>query len=135
MKISVRTILLAACVLPMLLAEMVVVPEAEAVFGTRRRTAMVTAAVVKSQDQQQQQQQQAAAPQSQAQQPQAQPAPAQPATPPAAGGPLPLGTVVRALPAGCTAKAVGGVEYQQCGSNYFRAAFQGSDLVYVTAKP
>ena len=29
----------------------------------------------------------------------------------------------------------GGVEYYQCGKNYYRAAFQGSQLVYVTAKP
>lgn len=52
-----------------------------------------------------------------------------------AAGPLALGTVVTALPDGCTTMSSGGVEYYKCGSNYFRAAFQGSQLVYVTAKP
>lgn len=55
------------------------------------------------------------------------------AAPPA--GALPLGTVVSALPAGCTKTVVGGVEYYSDGVNYYRAAFQGNDLVYVTAKP
>jgi type IV secretory pathway VirB10-like protein len=55
-----------------------------------------------------------------------------PPPPPAA---LPLGTVVAALPAGCTSTPVGGVEYYQCGPNYYRAVFQGNQLVYVTAKP
>jgi hypothetical protein len=52
-----------------------------------------------------------------------------------AGGPLPVGTVVPTLPAGCTPKTVGGVAYHVCGSNVYRAAFQGSTLVYVTAQP
>ena len=43
-----------------------------------------------------------------------------------------IGTVVPALPAGCAAVAKGGVEYYQCGSVYYRAAFQGNNLVYVT---
>jgi len=48
---------------------------------------------------------------------------------------LPVGTVVSALPAGCSEKPVGGVEYYYCGGNYYRAAFQGTQLVYVTAQP
>jgi hypothetical protein len=48
---------------------------------------------------------------------------------------LPLGTVVSALPTGCVATPVGGVEYYYCGGNFYRAAFQGNTLVYVTAKP
>jgi glucose/arabinose dehydrogenase len=52
-----------------------------------------------------------------------------------AGQALPLGTVVTALPSGCAPVASGGVEYQKCGSNYYRTAFQGSNLVYVTAQP
>lgn len=52
-----------------------------------------------------------------------------------AAGVLPIGTVVTTLPAGCTAVNSGGVEYQSCGGNYYRAAFQGSQLVYVTAQP
>jgi ATPase subunit of ABC transporter with duplicated ATPase domains len=75
-------------------------------------------------------QQQAAAAQ---QQSAAQPKPA--ALPAAAGTALPIGTVVTALPAGCTQTQVGGVQYSHCGADYYRAAFQGSNLVYVTAQP
>jgi hypothetical protein len=54
----------------------------------------------------------------------------------AAGNPLPLGTVIAALPAGCTSTPVGGgVEYHYCGGNFHRAVFQGNTLVYVTAQP
>ncbi len=61
---------------------------------------------------------------------------ATPAPPPAAPGkPLPLGTVVSALPAGCTSTPVGGVDYYYCGGNFYRAAFHANTLVYVTAKP
>jgi hypothetical protein len=49
----------------------------------------------------------------------------------AAGSP-PIGTVVQALPAGCAGVAKGGVEYYRCGTVYYRAAFQGNNLVYVT---
>jgi len=60
----------------------------------------------------------------------------QPAAAPAtAAGALPLGTVVQALPAGCTQIAQGGVQYSKCGANYYRAVFQGNNLVYVTAQP
>ena len=81
-------------------------------------------------------QQQAAAAQQQAAAAQQQAAAAQQqAAAPAAGKPLPVGTVVSTLPAGCTAKVVGGVEYRVCGNDFYRAAFQGSTLVYVTAQP
>jgi hypothetical protein len=60
---------------------------------------------------------------------------APPAPPPATGGTLPLGTVVQALPAGCTSTPVGGVEYYYCGGNFYRPAYQGNQLVYVTVKP
>ena len=61
---------------------------------------------------------------------------APPIPPPAAAGtPLPIGTVVAKLPAGCVATPVSGVEYYYCGGNFYRAAFQGDALVYVTAKP
>jgi hypothetical protein len=46
-----------------------------------------------------------------------------------------VGTVVPALPAGCAPEAVGGVEYYRCGGVYYRAAFQGSNLVYVVQQP
>jgi nucleoid-associated protein YgaU len=59
------------------------------------------------------------------------------ALPPAAsaGNPLPLGTVVAALPAGCTPTPVGGVNYYYCGGNFYKAVYEGSTLKYVTAKP
>jgi hypothetical protein len=138
------------------------VPEAHAIFGVRRRTARRTAVVVgtsvhaadSAQMAQQQQQtaaaqQQAAASQQQAAAAQQQAAAAEKeagqakqqaaAAPPppaaAAGAPLPLGTVVAALPGGCTSTPVGGVDYYYCGGNFYRAVFQGNNLVYVTAKP
>ena len=59
-----------------------------------------------------------------------------PAPPPAATGqPLPLGTVVATLPAGCTSAPVGGVNYYHCGGNYYQAVYEGSTLKYITAKP
>jgi hypothetical protein len=53
----------------------------------------------------------------------------------AAGGAPAVGTIVAALPAGCTGTAKGGVEYYQCGSVYYRAAFQGNNLIYVVQQP
>ena len=117
------------------------VPDAEAIFGvrrstrrrTRRRTAVVVgtasyaagAAAATATEQSQE------APASQQQM-----APAASAPLPAkTGKPLPLGTVVHALPTGCTSTPVGGVEYYYCGGNFYRAVFQGNQLVYVTAKP
>ena len=128
------------------------VPDAHAILGVRRRTAVVVgtevhaadeAQMAKSQQQTAAAQQQAAASQQQAvaaQQEAAaakqQAAAAAPAPPPAAAGkPLPMGTVVAALPAGCTSTPVGGVEYYYCGGNFYRAVFQGNTLVYVTAQP
>ena len=108
------------------------VPEAHALLGVRRRTRRRTAVVVGSAAAAQTAaaQQQAAAAEKEAA------AAAPPSAPPAAAGkPLPLGTVVSALPAGCVATPVGGVEYYYCGGNFYRAAFQGNKLMYVTAKP
>ena len=115
------------------------VPEAQAIFGVRRRTAVVAysagaasgeAAAAASQQQAAAAQQQAAAAKQQAA------AAASPAPPPAAAGqPLPMGTVVSALPKGCVSTPVGGVEYYYCGGNFYRAVFQGNQLVYVTAQP
>jgi len=47
----------------------------------------------------------------------------------------PLGSVVSALPAGCTPSTQGGVAYQKCGAVYYRAGFQGSNLVYIVVQP
>jgi hypothetical protein len=51
-----------------------------------------------------------------------------------AGSPA-IGTVVPALPAGCSGVSKGGVEYYQCGNVFYRAAFQGNNLVYVVQQP
>jgi hypothetical protein len=65
----------------------------------------------------------------------AQPKPPPP-PPPQAAGPVPIGTVVHALPPGCVATPIGGVEYYNCAPGvYYRAAFQGNNLVYVAAQP
>lgn len=47
-----------------------------------------------------------------------------------AGAPA-VGSVVATLPAGCVPAQKDGVEYQNCGGVYYRAAFQGNNLVYV----
>jgi len=78
------------------------------------------------------QQQQAATAQQQAATAQQQAATAQQqataARPP--GAPA-VGSVVAALPSGCKPETRDGVEYQNCGGVYYRAAFQGNNLVYV----
>jgi hypothetical protein len=62
--------------------------------------------------------------------------PPPPPPPPPAAGPVPIGTVVHALPPGCAATPIGGVEYYNCAPGvYYRAAFQGNNLVYVAAQP
>jgi hypothetical protein len=117
--------------------------------ATRRRTAVVVSSAVRADEAQDDAAAAAAAQQSTAAQQSAtaqqqsataaqqsataaqQTAAAQQAAKPA-GGALPTGTVASALPAGCTASTVGGVEYHQCGANWYRSAFQGNNLVYVT---
>jgi hypothetical protein len=65
----------------------------------------------------------------------AQPKPPPP-PPPQTAGPVPIGTVVQALPPGCAATPIGGVQYYNCAPGvYYRAVFQGNNLVYVSAKP
>jgi hypothetical protein len=62
--------------------------------------------------------------------------PPPPPPPPAPAGPVPVGTVVQSLPPGCAATPIGGVEYYNCAPGvYYRAAFQGNNLVYVAAQP
>ena len=104
------------------------VPEAHAILGVRRRAfrrgAVIGAGVAADET--------AAAV---ASQPAAAPPPAPAPAPAASGKPLPLGTVVSSLPAGCTSTPVGGVDYYYCGGNFYKAACQGNNLVYVTAKP
>ena len=112
---------------------------------TRRRTAVIVGTSVHAADQQADAQQQAAADQQVAaaqqeaadaeQRADAAEQEAAAAQRQAAGEPLPVGKVVPKLPEGCTSKTVGGVEYHECGGNYYRAAFQENNLVYVTTAP
>ncbi len=141
LKITIATIALVLMLIadvPVLFEQLV--PEAHAIFGVRRRAARrgvivgysmgEAAATSAAANQAAASQHQAAAPQQQAAAPASSPPP-----PAATGKPLPLGTVVSALPAGCTSTPVGGVEYYYCGGNFYRAVFRGNQLVYVTAQP
>ena len=165
MKTVLKIAMIAAALGSMLVADIPILPvqlvsDADAILGVRRRTRRRTAVVVGTtahaagvaQGAAGAQQQAAAAKQQAAAAPAA-PAPAAPAAPapaaaaaPAPGAPpapapsaagtvLPMGTVVAMLPAGCVSTPVGGVEYYYCGGNFYRAMFQGSSLVYVTAQP
>ncbi len=115
------------------------VPEAHAILGVRRRAfrrGVVIGGSVAATDMAVASEANASAAAAQSQPapaPAAAPAPAP--APVADGKPLPLGTVVSSLPAGCTSTPVGGVDYYYCGGNFYRAVFQGNTLVYVTAKP
>jgi len=122
---------------------------------TRRRTAVIVGTSVHAADQQADAQQQAAADQQVAAAEQEAAAAKQQAAeaeqraaaaeqeaeaaqqqqPADAGEPLPVGKVVPKLPEGCASMPVGDVEYHYCGGNYYRAAFQENNLVYVTTAP
>ena len=111
------------------------IPEAKAIIGrpltpvsyagVARRTTRRTVAVVETS---------AVAAESAAAASAAQPAAPAPAAAPAPGT-LPLGTIVASLPSGCSQVISGGVQYYKCGADYYRTAFQGTNLVYVTAQP
>jgi hypothetical protein len=104
----------------------VVVAETTAVAATTASTsATAQQQAATAQQQQATAQQQAATAQQQAATAQQQAAAARPAGAPA------VGAVVNALPAGCKPETKNGVELQNCGGVYYRAAFQGNNLVYV----
>jgi len=85
-------------------------------------TAQQQAATAQQQAEVAAQQQAATAPQPQAHRPEGAP---------------PIGSIVAALPAGCNASnvTIGGVQYSDCAGVYYRAAFQGNNLVYVVSQP
>jgi hypothetical protein len=109
------------------------VAEAEAIAGVRRRAARRGVAVGYAAGESAAAEKDGAADAAAAET--AAPATPPPATPAPTYGALSEGTIVSALPAGCSSMSSGGVEYYHCGDNYFRTAFQGNDLVYVSAKP
>jgi hypothetical protein len=146
MKTILKIAVLSTALILMLIADIPLlpgplVPDAEAIFGVRRRAwrrgVIVGSTVGAASEAAAMSQPQAAPAQQQATPAQQHNAPAaSPSPPPAAAGKrLPLGTVVSALPAGCTATPVGGEQYYYCGGNFYRAVFQGNNLVYVTAQP
>jgi hypothetical protein len=104
------------------------------VAGVARRTAVRTTEVVATEAAMASAasaQKSAAAAQAAAAAPPPAPAPA----PAPAAGPLAVGTVVGKLPNGCVSAPISGVEYYLCNGTYYRAAFQGNNLVYVVSKP
>ena len=153
MKTLLKIMILSLALTTMLMADVQLlgvplVPEAEAILGVWRRharrwavagAAVAASTAVAASETAAAEKQTAAQQKAPAKAPAAQPqaAPKAPAAPPpaAAGKPLPLGTVVTALPSGCTSTPVGGKEYYYCGGNFYRTAFQGNNLVYVTAQP
>ena len=48
---------------------------------------------------------------------------------------LPIGTMVPSLPPGCTSTVIGGVNYFNCAGVYYRAGFQGNNIVYIVSAP
>ena len=52
-----------------------------------------------------------------------------------AAGPPPVGTTVTTLPPGCATTTINGVEFQRCGTTYYKPAMMGSNLVFVVAQP
>jgi hypothetical protein len=53
----------------------------------------------------------------------------------AASSALPVGTIVPSLPPGCTSTVIGGVNYFNCNGVYYRAGFQGNNIVYIVSAP
>ena len=49
--------------------------------------------------------------------------------------PLPMGTQLSSLPAGCTNAVVKSVEYYGCGPNWFKPVFGSSGVYYLVVKP
>jgi hypothetical protein len=52
--------------------------------------------------------------------------------PPAA---VPVGTVVPSLPPGCKSAVISGVNYSDCNGVFYRAGFQGNQVVYIVSQP
>ena len=48
---------------------------------------------------------------------------------------VPIGTMVPSLPPGCTSTVIGGINYFNCAGVYYRAGFQGNNIVYIVSAP
>ena len=53
----------------------------------------------------------------------------------AAGAAVPIGTMVPNLPSGCSSIVISGVNYFNCAGVYYRAGFQGNNIVYIVSAP
>jgi hypothetical protein len=53
----------------------------------------------------------------------------------AAASGLPIGTIVPNLPPGCQSIVISGVNYFNCNGIYYRAGFQGNNIVYIVSQP
>ena len=51
------------------------------------------------------------------------------------GAAVPIGTVVPNLPSGCSSIVISGVNYFNCAGVYYRAGFQGNNIVYIVSAP
>ena len=48
---------------------------------------------------------------------------------------LPIGATVPYLPPGCNSTVINGVNYFNCGGVFYRAGFQGNNIVYIVSAP
>ena len=139
MKTILKTVILSVClgilfvidVPPEFPLRVEMAPEANAVLGVRRR-AFRRGAVIGASAAATTEASAAVAAPAAAPAPAPAPVPAPAAAP--AGAP-PLGSMVSELPSGCTTTTSNNVQYFNCGGVYYRAAFQGNNLVYVVSQP
>ena len=48
---------------------------------------------------------------------------------------LPIGSTVPYLPPNCTSNLINGINYFNCGGVYYRAGFEGNNVVYIVSAP
>ena len=128
MAYALLLVLMLVADIPILPVELVA--DAEAVYGVRRRTHRRTAVVAYSAGAASA----AAASQAAARSQQQATPPTQQASTPQPVSAVPIGTVVTTLPGKCIAVTVANVNYQDCEGTFYRTAFQGNSLVYVSVE-
>lgn len=134
-RIMTPTLLLVTmCVVDIPLLPIDLVPEAEAIFGVRRRTAVVAYSAGKSSAAASQQQAAAAQQQAAYSQQQAAAAEQEAAMAKQHSSGVPTGTVLEKLPGGCIPITVGDTQYQKCSETFYRVAFMGNKVVYVAVE-